>query len=134
MRSGSSAGATFSVSAARRSCRSSSWMRSMATVARHRLDAAQVRADRPLADDLDRADEPERVDVRPAAQLDRVVPGFEHAHDVAVLLAEERDRADALGVRLGRLVVADGRVGDDLAVRERFDLDPAPPASPPRSG
>ena len=49
-------------------------------------------------------------------------PGFEHAHDVAVLLAEERDRAELLGLGLGRLVVADRRVGDHLLVREPLDL------------
>ena len=49
-------------------------------------------------------------------------PGFEHAHDVAVLLAEERDRADALGLGLGRLVVPDRRVGDHLRVRQPLDL------------
>ena len=65
-----------------------------------RLDAAQVGADRALAHDLDRADEAERVHVRAAAQLDRVLPRLEHAHEVAVLVAEERDRADALGVLL----------------------------------
>ena len=59
------------------------------------LDPAQVGADRPLAHDLDRADEAERVHVRAAAQLDRVLARLEHPHEVAVLVAEERDRADA---------------------------------------
>ena len=85
-------------------------------VAGHGLDAAQVRADRALAHDLDRPDEPERVHVRAAAQLDRVLSGFEHAHEVAVLVAEERDRAEALGVVLRRLVVTHRRVGDDLGL------------------
>ena len=40
-------------------------------VARDRLDPAQVRSDRALAHDLDRADETERVHVRAAAQLGR---------------------------------------------------------------
>ena len=81
-------------------------------VAGDRLDATEVRADRALAHDLDRADEAERVHVRAAAQLDRVLPGLEHAHEVAVLVAEERDRAEALGVVLRGLVVAHRRVGD----------------------
>src|SRR5829696_4003508 len=89
-------------------------------VAGDRFDPPEVRADRLLAHDLDRADEPERVDVRAATELHRVVAGFEDAHKVAVLLAEERDRADRLGVLARRLVVADGRVGDDLAVGERL--------------
>ena len=91
-------------------------------VAGHRLDAPQVRTDRPFAHDLDRADEAERVDVRATAQLDRRA-GVEHAHGVAVLLAEERDRAEALGLGLARLEVAHRDVGDDLRVGEPFDLD-----------
>ena len=63
-------------------------------VAGDRLDPAQVGADRALAHDLDRADEAERVHVRAAAQLDRVLARLEHAHEVAVLVAEERDRAE----------------------------------------
>ena len=90
-------------------------------VAGDRLDAAQVRADRALAHDLDRADEAERVHVRAAAQLGRRA-GFEHAHDLAVLLAEERDRADAFGLGLRGLVVAHRRVGDHLLVGEPLDL------------
>src|SRR5512133_385648 len=86
-----------------------------------RLDPPEVRTDRLLAHDLDRADEPERVDVRAATELHRVIAGFEDANEVAVLLTEERDRPDRFGVLTGRLVVADGRVGDDLAIRERFD-------------
>ena len=59
--------------------------------------------------------------MRAAAQLDRGA-GFEHAHDVAVLLAEERDRAELLGFGLGGLEVPDGEVGDHLLVREPLDL------------
>ena len=49
-------------------------------------------------------------------------PGFEHTHDLAVLLAEERDRTDALGLGLRGLVVTYRRVGDHLLVGEPFDL------------
>ena len=41
-------------------------------------------------------------DVRAAAQLDRR-SGLEHPHDVAVLVAEEGDGADRLGLALGGL-------------------------------
>src|SRR5439155_24602622 len=58
-------------------------------VARDCLDPSEVRADRLLVDDLYRPDEPERVDVGAATQLDRVIPRFEHAHEVSVLLTEE---------------------------------------------
>ena len=84
------------------------------------LDAAQVRADRALADDLDRADVAGRADVRAAAQLDRRA-GLEHAHDVAVLVAEEGDRAERLGLRLAwsrttrtAVLASVARVGDAL--------------------
>ena len=91
-------------------------------VARHRLDAPEVGADRSFAHDLDRTDETERVDVRTAAQLDRRA-GIEHPHGVAVLLTEERDRAEPLGLGLARLEVTHRDVGDDLRVREPLDLD-----------
>src|SRR5262245_11844658 len=91
-------------------------------IAGDRLDAPEVRADRTLTDDLDGADEAERVHVGAAAQLDRVCPSFEDTHEIAVLVAEERDRAELLGFRLRHLVVTHRRVGDDLAVGERLDL------------
>ena len=59
--------------------------------------------------------------MRATAELGRR-SGFEHAHDVAVLLTEERDRADALGLGLRGLVVTDGRVGDHERVGETLDL------------
>ena len=59
--------------------------------------------------------------MRAAAQL-RGRTGFEHAHDLAVLLAEERDRTDAFGFGLGGLVVPHRRVGDHLLVGEPLDL------------
>src|SRR5690606_40027504 len=51
-----------------------------------RLDAAQVRADRTLGHDLDRADVAEGPDVGAAAQLDRVAAGLEDPDHVAVLV------------------------------------------------
>ena len=59
--------------------------------------------------------------MRAAAQLDRVAARLEHTHDVAVLVAEERDRAELFGVGLRRLVVVDRIVGEDLVVGEVFD-------------
>ena len=86
-----------------------------------RLDAPQVGADRPLADDLHQADVAGRADVRTAAQLDRR-PGLEHADDVAVLLAEERDRAHRLGLGLGGLEHARPLVAQRLGVDQLLDL------------
>ena len=71
------------------------------------LDAAEVRADRALGHDLHRADVAEGAYVGAAAELGGVRAGLEHAHDVAVLVAEEGDGAELLGLGLGGLVVAD---------------------------
>ena len=49
------------------------------------------------------------------AQLDRVLPGVYDPDPVAVLLAEERDRARRLGFVAGRHGGLDRLVGDDLA-------------------
>ena len=86
-----------------------------------RLDAPQVRADRALADDLDRADVAGRPHVRAAAELDRRA-GLEDAHDVAVLVAEEGDRAQLLGLGLRRLEGPHRRVGQRLGVGQALDL------------
>ena len=59
--------------------------------------------------------------MRATAQLDRMLTGLEDAHEVAVLVAEERDRPEALGVFLRRLVVPHRSVGDDLGIGERLD-------------
>ena len=67
-------------------------------VAGDRLDAAQVGADRRLADDLDQADVAGGAHVRAAAQLDRVAD-LEHPDDVAVLVAEEGDRPERRSLR-----------------------------------
>ncbi len=87
------------------------------------LDAAQVRPDRALADDLDRADVAGGAHVGAAAQLGRVRTGLEHPHDVAVLVAEEGDGAELLGELLRGLVVAHRIVGEDLGVGEVLDAD-----------
>ena len=86
------------------------------------LDPAEVGADRALADDLQRADVAEGAHVGAAAQLGRVRAGLEHPDDVAVLVAEEGDGAERLGLGLRRLVVAHRRVGEDLGVGEVLDL------------
>ena len=70
----------------------------------HRLDPPRARADRALGEDRERPDLRGRADVRAAAQLARVVLDLDDAHVVAVLLAEERHRAE-----LARLVDASSR-------------------------
>ena len=74
-----------------------------------------------LADDLDQADVAGGAHVRAAAQLDRVAD-LEHPDDVAVLVAEEGDRAERRGLVLGRLERARRRVGQRLAVGDPLDL------------
>ncbi len=56
-----------------------------------------------------------------AAQLDRR-SRLEHPHDVAVLVAEERDGAERFGLVLGGLERARRRVGERLGVGEALDL------------
>ena len=55
------------------------------------------------------------------AQFDRST-GFEHAHDVAVLVAEEGDRAERLGLVLRGLEDARRAVAERLGVRDTFDF------------
>ena len=56
-----------------------------------------------------------------AAQLDRA-PRLEHAHDVAVLVAEEGDRPERFGLLLGGLEDPCRRVLQSLRVGQRLDL------------
>ena len=65
---------------------------------------------------------PSGAHVGAAAQLGGVRAGLEHAHDVAVLVAEERDGTDLLGVVLGGLVVAHREVVEDVGVDQVLDL------------
>ena len=83
-----------------------------------RLDPAHVGGAGGLLGDLEDADLGRRAHVGAAAQLARPVAAadLDHAHDVAVLLAEQRHRAEVLGlVERGRerahgLVLEDHRV------------------------
>ena len=65
---------------------------------RQRLDAAHAGCDRAFADDLEQADVAGAQRMRAAAQLDRIFLAVgaahrQHAHFVAVLLAEQRHGA-----------------------------------------
>ena len=57
-----------------------------------------------------------------AAELGGVPSCLEHPDDVAVLVSEERDRAELGGLGLGGLVVADRAVREDLGVGQVLDL------------
>ena len=77
-------------------------------------------------DDPERADLGGRAHVRAAAQLARVlaVADLDHPHDVAVLLAEQRHRAEPLGLverrrdRAHRVVARDPLVDPVLDVAQ----------------
>ena len=84
------------------------------------LDATQVASDAALADDLDGAYVAGRTHVGATAQLDRVAD-LQYAHDVAVLVTEERDRAEGSGFLLRGLEYASWCIGKRFAVGERLD-------------
>src|SRR5690606_24136676 len=93
------------------------------------LDPAHARRDAALRHDLEETDIARAANVRAAAELGREVAEPEHAHPVAVLVAEERERAgrDRLVVRhladLGVDVAADLVVDELLDRRELLRLD-----------
>ena len=67
--------------------------------AHQRIHAPHAAADRGLAHQLDGADRAGAVDVGAAAQLTGPVPAMgDHTDDVAVLLAEQRLRAESCGL------------------------------------
>ena len=61
-----------------------------------RLDPANVRTDRPLADDPELANVAQRPNMRAAAQFDRVAARLQHPYNIAVLVAEESDCTELL--------------------------------------
>ena len=73
---------------------------------------------------MEHADLGGRAHVRAAAQLARVgaVADLDHAHDLAVLLAEQRHRAEALGLLEGGGDRAHGVVGGDPRVDGVLDV------------
>ena len=71
-----------------------------------RLDAAYAGADRRLAEQLDHAELAGAAGVRAAAELARPVADRDHAHLVAVLLAEQRHRAGLRPPRPGVMISA----------------------------
>ena len=81
-----------------------------------RLDAAHALRDAGLADDLEQADVAGAAHVRAAAELDRLAADRHDAHLVAVLLAEDRDRAALLAPRsIGSTSIDRVAVRADLA-------------------
>ena len=88
-----------------------------------RLDPAHPGADRALAQEPDHGHAPGAVHVGAAAQLARVVADLDDAHEVAVLLAEQRHRAERLRLVDRRLEDLHGVVGRQVVG--------SPPARPP---
>ena len=133
-RSGSSAGATLSVSARSRSCTSSSWMRASAPSP---VTASMRRRLAPIEPSLTILIGP----MKPSACT--CVPP--HSSIECSPASSTRTRSPYLspknaiapsdsGVLLGGLVVAHGRVADDLGVGQRLDAVELLAASPPRGG
>ena len=89
-----------------------------------RLDPAHVRRARRLGRHLEHADLGGRAHVRAAAQLARpgAVADLDHAHDVAVLLAEQRGRAERLRLVERRRDRAHRVVGEDPVVDLVLDV------------
>ena len=85
-----------------------------------RLDAADAGGDAALARDLEEADITGARHVRAAAQLARAAD-VEHAHLVAVFLAEEHHRAELLRLRDRHHARARRLVAQHLGVDEAFD-------------
>ncbi len=86
-------------------------------------NAAQVGADGPFRDDLERTDLSQPGHVGPAAKFERLVARLHHPYLVAVLLLEEGDGPGPLGVVLAHGLDADVLVDEDLPVDQI--LDPA---------
>ena len=89
---------------------------------RHRLDAASVGPDAALRQDLESTDFAGPGDVRAAAELAAEVVDLHHAHEVAVLLPEERDGAEVAGVLEAGGEGAHGMVLHDAPVDQFLDL------------
>ena len=87
------------------------------------LDAADARRHARLRDDGEEADVAGGLDVRAAAQLHAEAGNRDHAHGVAVLLAEERRRTS--GDRVLRILHLglDACVLQDLLVDDLLDLE-----------
>ena len=87
-----------------------------------RLDAADAGSDRAFAEELDEADLTGALGVRAAAELTGPVPDRDHAHPVAVLLAEERHRAGRTGRILGHVLGVDGEILGQHVVDASLDV------------
>jgi hypothetical protein len=86
-----------------------------------RLDAAHVGRARRLVGEVEEPDLGGGGHMRAAAELARHVLDVDHPDDVAVLLAEERHRAEALGLVARGLDGAHAPAGDDPVVDLLFD-------------
>ena len=80
------------------------------------LQPAHVGADRRFRSDVERPDVAQGPHMGAAAQLHRMAAGFEHPHQLSVLLPEEGDRADLPGMVEGGLVVAARLVAEHFGV------------------
>ena len=89
---------------------------------RHGLDAPHAGSDAALGDDLEQADVAGPADVRAAAELRREIAELQHAHLIAVLVAEKRERAGRDRFVVGQHANVGVVVQAHLLVDERLDL------------
>src|SRR5262245_12885133 len=94
--------------------------------ARLRLDAPDARRDPRLREDLEEPDLARGARVRATAELRREVAEGDHAHLVAVLLLEDRDRAGRHRVGVRHLAQARGGVLLDPPVHQILDRGDLP--------
>ena len=87
-----------------------------------RLDAAHARGDGRLARDAERTDLRRVVHMRAAAKLNRPAAHVDHADDVAVFFAEQRNRAGLLCLFNRHLADVDVESREDLLADETAHL------------
>src|SRR6185437_13914915 len=85
------------------------------------LDSAHARGDAGFRLEFEKPYIAGAAHVRTAAQFDREIAHPDHTHDVAILVAEERERASLERVVIGHLFGRDLRVFADTCVDLLFD-------------
>ena len=91
--------------------------------ARDGLDAAHAGGNRGFARDAERADLGGVIDMGAAAKLNGLAAHVHDAHDIAVLFAEQGDRAELLRLRDGHFLRLDGHAVQHKLTDKAADLD-----------
>ena len=91
--------------------------------ARDGLDAAHAGGNGGFARDAERADLGGVIDMGAAAKLNGLAAHVHDAHDIAVLFAEQGDRAELLRLRDGHFLRLDGHAVQHKLTDKAADLD-----------